>query len=60
MKDMGPLEFSLGVNFQIDYKAGVIEMDQSLLKREILEMTGMSSCNPVHTPLPAIRSLSQK
>ena len=60
MKDMGPLVFSLGIHFQIDYKLGVIKMDQSLLKREILESVGMTNCNPLRTPLPNKISLPKQ
>ena len=60
MKDMGSLEFSLGIHFQIDYKLGVVKMDQSLLKREILESVGMTDCNPLRTPLPNKISLPKK
>ena len=60
MKDMGPLKFSLGIYFQIDYKLGVVKMDQSLLKREILESVEMTYCNPLRTPLPNKISLPKK
>jgi hypothetical protein len=60
MKDEGPLKFSLGIAFDINYKAGTIAMHQSLLKRDILEATGKLGCNPTKTPLPGKISLPKE
>jgi hypothetical protein len=38
MKDVGPLEFSFGIHFQINYKLGVVKMDHPSLKERSLSL----------------------
>ena len=51
MKDLGPLHYCLGIEFEQDLDKGVIVMKQQKYVTEILERFGMVDCNPVATPL---------
>ena len=42
LKNLGPLRYSLGINFSIDCKLGVIKLDQSGQKKRILSYSHWS------------------
>ncbi|XP_021972077.1 uncharacterized mitochondrial protein AtMg00810-like [Helianthus annuus] len=56
MKDLGPLRFFLGISVT-RHKNSMFLSQQSYVK-EIIERAGMTSCNPVHTPVDTLAKLS--
>jgi hypothetical protein len=50
LKDLGFLEFSLGLRIRQDLEAGTVTIDQEEYIDVILEEFGMTNCNPVSTP----------
>ncbi|XP_022031689.1 uncharacterized mitochondrial protein AtMg00810-like [Helianthus annuus] len=56
MKDLGPLSFFLGLSVK-RYKSTMF-LSQQAYAQEIIERAGMSSCNPVHTPIDSHSKLS--
>jgi hypothetical protein len=52
IEDRGTLRSALGIRFKIDYIAGIVEMDQEMYKRQLLEELNMlSGCRTAETPL---------
>jgi transposase InsO family protein len=50
-RDMGPVKRFLGIDFYRPDSTGSIFINQGVYIRQILEITGMSNCNPTQTPL---------
>jgi hypothetical protein len=58
MSDFGPLSYYLGIEVKQEYDG--ITVSQSSYAAKILEVTGMSKCNPTKTPLEVGMKLSKK
>ncbi|KAK3121549.1 hypothetical protein QOZ80_8BG0656020 [Eleusine coracana subsp. coracana] len=56
MSDLGLLSFYLGI--EVQQTAGGITASQGSYARKVLEVAGMSNCNPVHTPMEERLKLS--
>ena len=50
MKDLGDLNYFLGVKIVLDYKKGLVSLLQTSYVEKILERFGMSQSKPVKTP----------
>lgn len=59
MKDLGLLNFCLGIEFKQDTESGEISMTQSKYVREILNPFDMENCKAVTTPLNPSEKLSK-
>lgn len=51
MKDLGEIQWFLGVKVEQNRKAGTIKISQPSYIKEILEKAGMTTCNPCTTPI---------
>lgn len=51
MKDLGPVEYFMGLRIQVDRSNGVTIIDQTTFAERILDKFGMKDANPVATPL---------
>lgn len=60
MKDLGPIQFCLGIEFNQDVKSGKICMSQSKYIQHLLERFGMADCKPVSTPTNISEKLSKE
>ena len=49
MTDLGPLSYYLGI--EVTQSKGVITLCHRGYAKKILELAGMSDCNPCHTPM---------
>lgn len=59
LTDNGPVDWLLGCKVTRDWTAGSITMTQESYVTSILEMFGMTECNPASTPLPPRTLLSK-
>lgn len=50
MKDLGNLHYFLGI--QVQSNSSGLFLSQTMYVEEILHQASMSTCNPMHTPLP--------
>ena len=56
IKDLGPINQCLGINFQQDRNSNHITMNQARLIEDIIQKFKMKDCKPVSTPLnPSIK-----
>ena len=53
MKDMGEINYGLGIEFRQDTGNNTIKMSQKKYIKEILIRFGMENCKPINTPVPA-------
>ena len=51
MKDLGKLEYILGMRVIHDKERGKVTLSQKLYINDMLEKVGMTDCNPVATPM---------
>ena len=58
-KDIGEGKVFIGLNLVRDREKGLIFVDQSHYAKEVLEIYGMSECNPAATPLIPVTKLAQ-
>ena len=59
MKDLGPLNFCLGIEFLQDKEKGEIKLSQRKYIKEVLRRFSMEHCKPVSTPMNIGEKLSK-
>lgn len=59
MKDLGNLEYFMGMKIKVDRELGRVAISQSTFAESILRRFNMQSCNPVATPMEVGTKLSR-
>ena len=60
MKDLGELQYILGIRVTRDRKEGKLWLDQSKYLEEVLSKFNMANCNPTKTPLSPSEKLTKE
>ena len=59
MKDMGEIDYCLGIEFRQDTGNNTIKMSQKKYIKEILIRFGMENCKPINTPMDGNEKLKK-